>query len=467
MDISQEFTNEFQGLLGKGKNAEANFYLEKIVLDSLSLMTTFYFYTQDKQELAIKCLKLACEIDKGNYVLRSNLSHLLNSLERFEEAVPEALQSVKLSDSKDIGALLNCAVIMNNSGRVKDAISCYRNLLELQDDLKTRYNLACCLLHDGQFKEGWAYYESRLQAFDITVNFEKRLTAPHWQGEDLSDKTLLVYSEQGIGDLFMFCRYLPELSKICPKIILECQNSTVKLMQYNFPNITVVGRPDSSMPSPPSADFCVSICSLPYKLGNDTPGGTPYLSTSQNAVNLPQGNFKVGICWAGNPDHNHDYIRTCSFKYLKPLANIPNVTFYDFQKDKFPKRIWKYKEVNPHEGLEDFPLIDITSHLNNFYDTSVYLKQMDLVITIDTAVAHLAGALGVPVWMMVASIPDWRWTQKYPSRSIWYRSMKIYRQSTLHDWKGVVSKIFDALCLTSNETNLSKGIESRTSLIDT
>lgn len=461
MELCQAVLQEGQRLFSEGRDSEAKVLLEHVVLDSLNLLGSFYAQKLDRPELAVRCLRLACDIDKGNHTLRSNLAHTLNAMERFEEAAPEALKGVALSHSGLVDPLMNCAVVLNNCQMTEAAIAHYRLCLELEDRLMTRYNLACCLLYNGEYREGWEYYESRLMAFDITKDFEVRIPHTRWKGEDISGKTILIYSEQGIGDLFMFSRFIPEMVTRAGRVILECQEVTAELMRINFPEIEVMGRPNVDIPPPPQAHYAVSVCSLPYLLGYDSVNkisGLEYLQADDR--NAPRsledkGRLRVGLCWAGNPDHAHDYIRTCSVKNLLPLADVEGVDYFSLQKDTRPVRMWKGKEVFLHEGKEAIPMTDITPFMRNFADTAACLRKLDLVITIDSAVAHLAGAMGIPVWMYMSRLSDWRWYKHRPNTSIWYDSMRVYRQESLHDWGGVIARIRSDLSLASDQTNLS------------
>lgn len=461
MDLCQRLFEEGQKLISEGRNSECKDFLETCVLNNLNVLAMLYAQHLDKPELSVKCLKLACEIDKGNYSIRNNLAHTLNEMEQFPEAYIESLKSIKISPPDLVGPLINCAVIANNCRKTDEAINHYRRCLEIEDALMTRYNLACCLLYNGNYEEGLKHYEARLGAFDITRNFENRIPHQRWTGEDLKNKTILIYSEQGIGDLFMFSRYIPDVVKMAEKVILECQECTCELMEINFPQINVVGRPNLDMQPPPQADFAISICSLPYLLGYnsiDKISGKTYLKPGNHRVprSLSKtGKLKVGLCWAGNLDHAHDYLRTCPVKNLVPLKEV-DVEYFCLQKDTHPVRLWKKKHAFPHKGMESIPMTDITPFMKNFANTAACLQKMDLIITIDSAIAHLAGAMGVPVWMYIPTISDWRWLKHLPDTSIWYDSMRIYRQSSLYNWSEVIDRIKgDLISFSADNTNLS------------
>ena len=461
MDPSQRLLQEAQRLLSEGRDSEVKWLLERTAIDALNLLGSFYSQKIRRPDLAVSCLKTASSIDRGNYTVSSNLAHVLNMDGRFQEAAPESLRAVSTSRSEVVGPLMNCAVVMNNCQRNEEAIVHYRRCLELEDNLMTRYNLACCLLLNGDYAEGWRYYDSRLRAFEKTLEFEHRYTMPRWDGSLLDGKSIVVYSEQGIGDLINFCRFLPELyERGASKVILESQEPLAGLMEFNYPNVEVVPRGDDNYPPAPHADMAISICSLTGALGYDSPekiNGEPYLYADgrMHPRSLEKrGNLRVGISWAGNPDHAHDYMRSCPVRHFSNLA-VDGVDLYSLQKDTWPIRDWKGKQVNVSQGKETINMTDLSPFMKDFLDTAACLKNLDLVITIDSAVAHLAGAMGVPVWMLIPTIPDWRWLKHRPDTAIWYDSMRIYRQSSLYDWPGVFTRVQgDLVAFAADKANL-------------
>ena len=301
-----------------------------------------------------------------------------------------------------------------------------------------RYNYGTTLMLNGDYQEGLQYYDDRLYAFDQPRNFAARFKHPKWDGEDIKDRVLLLFSEQGVGDLFMFVRHIHDLLEMGPKkIILEAQKDAAEIISKNFPMIKVIPREHVDYEEPPPADYALSICSLPNVLGyNDMAkiSGKPYLTAPKRKpprALKESKNFKVGLAWAGNPNHGHDHMRSCQFKYIQRLLDVPGVDFFNFQKDVYPSRVWNGKVINIHEGFENSPVKDITPFFKTFTDTAVCLDNIDLLITIDSATAHLAGALGCRTWMIIPFIPDWRWVKTLPNSTIWYDTMQIYRQPKL------------------------------------
>lgn len=462
MELCHGLWEEGMRLMNEGRLSEARALLERTAIDSLNLLGTLYGHKLDRPELAVKCLETACEIDKGNYAVRSNLAHVLNAVERFEEAVAPALQAVRLCGEESQGPIHNAAVVLNNVGRTTEAIEQYRKSILLGDNDNLRYNLGSCLLLNGEYEEGWENYEHRLSAFERTIEFEARFPHPRWKGEDLSGETVVVYSEQGVGDLINFCRYLPELYECgAAKVVLESQESVAGIIERNYPNVQVVRRGDVDYPAPPEGDVAVSICSLPYRLGCDSVdkiSGKPYLYPSGNrpprCLEKKDG-LRVGLAWAGNPDHGHDYMRSCPVKWFEAIANMPGVRLFSLQKDLRQPRMWKGKPVNPHEGKDLLPMTDLSPFLRSFEDTATCIANLDLIITIDSAIAHLAGAMGRPVWMLIPTICDWRWLRRRPDTTVWYDSMRIYRQTSLYDWAGVMARVRGDLTLFADQANLS------------
>jgi hypothetical protein len=282
--------------------------------------------------------------------------------------------------------------------------------------------MGCNLMLVGNYKESLPLLESRLIYDQQLVNFTKRFNKPFWNGEDIKGKRLLVFSEQGFGDAMQCIRYLPKIKDVT--LIGELQQNLVPLME-DFFDITL-GRSDNFNVDKPfmdtEYDYIVSFSSLPYLLDQELKNipSCPYLF-GDSRFKVDKSKFNVGIVWAGNPVHPNDINRSCPLEYFTKLLQIENIQLYNLQKGK------------KFEGAID-------CELNNFQDTADIIKELDLVISVDTAVAHLAGAMNKKVFLLLPFCHDHRWLLN-SDKSPWYPSMKIFHQKKAGDWDSIFSEL--------------------------
>jgi hypothetical protein len=276
----------------------------------------------------------------------------------------------------------------------------------------------------GQFQEGWAEYERRLEKEKL-AKLLGRFSVPLWDGSALDGRRLCVVNPQGIGDCLMFCRCLNQLTG--GPIVVEVQESLVSLIQENFPLVTVVGRPEEEekyLAHPvPESDLVVPICSLPHRLGLGQLDGGPYLSTETEFNLPPTDRKKVGFVFSGNPSYPNDHFRSCPLSYFAALIR-PDVQLYSLQ-------------VNPRE-IGGF-YVDCGPWLDSWQKTAAAVKELDLVVCCDTAIAHLAGAMAgamaVPCWVLLPHSPDWRWGLRSCTTAL-YPSVRLIRCPSYLDWEG-------------------------------
>jgi hypothetical protein len=299
------------------------------------------------------------------------------------------------------------------------------------------YRAHAALLY-GDMPKGWDLYESRLLVPGLTMP-ERHFTHPRWDGKPFPGKTLLLHYEQGLGDTLMFVRFASQVKALGGTVILAAQKSLAELVATCEGIDVVVPRGSP----PPPFDLHFPLLSLPWLLRTDLtsiPDEIPYLRVPVQVPNrqriagvlaASEGMIRVGLVWQGSPDHPRDSERSIPSASLLPLDALPGVVWYSFQRE---------------EVLEvPFPDILPLGHLmSNFSDTAYALSAMDLVITVDTATAHLAGALGVPTLLLVTSVPDWRWMMNRDD-SPWYPSLRLYRQPKPGDWDAVVQSVLSDL----------------------
>ena len=295
--------------------------------------------------------------------------------------------------------------------------------------------LGALLLLLGDFEPGWREFEWMWRIPAVEQEYA-RLERPRWDGGPLAGRVCLLYGSPSYGDTLQWCRYAPELAARGGRPLLVCQPELQRLLR-TLPGVDLVGWND---PLPPF-DVHAPLMSLPYLLGlPEPPAVVPYLVAPHAAdiarwqAALPPG-FKVGLVWAADPTHPGPW-RSMSLRELAPLGAVPGVTFISLQKGPAEQEL-------PSAPAELRP-IDLGSQLTDFADTAALLSQLDLVITVDTAMAHLAGALGIRAWILLPALPDARWLL-HRSDSPWYASARLFRQSQPGDWAPVVQQVAQEL----------------------
>lgn len=322
--------------------------------------------------------------------------------------------------------------------RGQEAIRAYEKALVLEPKSPgVRYNLALAYLREGNYLCGWQEHEARWTFNELRIP-KRKFKQPLWTGEQLApDKTILVYSEQGLGDCIQFCRYLPMVqgtSSRSAKIIFEVPQRLYSLMEHNFPYAQIIKRGDSL----PEFDVRVPLMSLPWVFKtevNTIPTQLEYLSWPHKVDASSRSALNVGLSWAGNPAYKSDKTRSMDWEPLVDLPHDPPRCHYVcLQRDR-PEDVVQLERALDMETPHD--PVDMS-------DTAAIINTLDLVITTDTAVAHLAASMGKPVWLMLAYLPDWRW-MNHREDSPWYPTMRLYRQTTPGDWTDVIQRISQAL----------------------
>lgn len=361
----------------------------------------------------------------------------------YAEAVGPYEQALHLQPSlKPIYQNLSAA--LENLGSYAEAEKCLLEGLSVDPQSPELHtNLAMIRLRNGDFKNAWPEYEWRLKLRNAPLP-DKPFAQPRWRGEHFAGKTLLIYFEQGYGDAIQFIRYIPRVAERGGTVWLVVLKELVRLFE-GFPGIARVWEPGDV---PPFHLQC-PLLNLAYIFGTDAnniPAAESYLRADPSLLEkwhrlthealaskgLDKPAKKIGICWSGRPTHASDRTRSIDPSLLAPLANAGNAVFLSLQKHG-PDR------ANQAPPLDRW--IDVTDSLTDFAETAALISCLDLVVTVDTAVAHLAGALGKPTWLMLAYVPDWRWMLNRAD-SPWYPSLRLYRQPRLGDWKSVIDRVF-------------------------
>lgn len=387
--------------------------------------------------------KIALGLQADLIEAQCNLGNALRKQNRFAEAI-EVYQRVLTSDaplaqmnSYYWQVLNNLALSFLQSGNSDAAVQCYREAIAREpENALLHTNFAYLLLSLGQFQEGWAEHEWRWKMAGFSTKL-RDFQAPLWRGESLEGATILLHCEQGMGDTLQFVRYASLVAAREGKVILEVQ-PRLRTLLSSLPGVSqVISRGEEL----PAFDYHCPLMSLPLLFGTtvDTiPAHARYLSISEEEVAYAKQKWagegiRVGLAWAGNPDNPHDALRSMSLKQLFPLGKTLGVTFYSLQFGPAADQVIT--------SVADLPILDACSKDESFAETAALVAGLDLVITVDTAIAHLAGALGIPAWIMLPhSRSDWRWLYNRED-SPWYPSARLFRQDVPDDWTGAVEKV--------------------------
>ncbi|VWD28692.1 putative TPR repeat protein [Burkholderia lata] len=413
-------------------------------------------HRKDVQDNLIECLidfrKFSDAVELCRFAIAdrptdSGLAHNLgmapHQLDRLNEA--EHFYKLALSNNPHHHfASSNLGIIFRELRRYDEAEQAYRNAIAICPDEPLHHiNLGALLIETGRWKEGWACIEWRHRRISDEYIYNLISTKiKRWHGEALQHKSLLVMPEQGFGDQIQMVRYIATLKKLgAVHITLACSPELRTLFR------SVSGADDVTTPTKAikrrNYDFWISIFSLPYLISatpDVVPNTIPYIFAPQKSVNkwekiIPRDAMQIGLVWKGSPLHESDTFRSLpSLSTLVPLWEIKGINYVSLQRGTASEEI-----AHLHSKQ---PLRDIGKEIGDFGDTAAIVRQLDLVITVDTSVAHLCGALGVPCWMLLSAIrTDWRWTGSSET-SIWYpNGLKIYRQIQRGDWRAVVDNV--------------------------
>ncbi len=445
-DYAEAYNNLGSSLLELGKPGEAVEYLNK----AISLKPD---NAESYNNLGIAFLKLgkpdeAVEYHNKAISLKANFAEAHNNLGtalmeqcKFDAAIISHKKAIELKPDY-AEAYNNLGAVLKESGEPLEAIEKYKLATELDPHyVQAHLNMAFALLLTENFRKGWQEYEWRLRVKGQTPKTTRK---PMWNGSSLNGRSILVSTEQGLGDSIQFIRYIPMVKKQGGRVIVECQQSLRRLFK-NCDGIDEIKKITSDAESSIQFDVHVPLLSLPgiFDVTMDLiPSNGPYIKSDPVLISKWRtkldydNNFKIGIVWAGNPEHKNDSNRSCSLKNFAHLTDIRGLTLFSLQKG--PASV----ESNNPPG--DMKIINLTNELNDFAETAAVIDNLDLIISADTSVAHLAGAIGKPVWVLLPFVPDWRWFLKR-NDSPWYPNMRLFRQHKPHDWQGVFEQVKKAL----------------------
>ena len=355
-----------------------------------------------------------------------SLGNALYQLARLE-AAEAAFQRAVALNPRDAESWNNLGKCLKELNRVQEAIAAYDQALALD----ARYGLALqgralSLLTAGRLAEGFRDQEERRQ-----LSPPRHFDGARWTGQPIPGKTLLLHAEQGFGDGIFSARHVQLVRPHCGRVVLECRPELKTLFVHSGVAEVVVGFGEEL----PPFDFYASAVSLTGLLNlapGNIPAVGPYLQAPMAEVPAAGGTLKVGLVWAGNPAYADDASRSLSLEQLAPVLAVSGVTFYSLQQPL----------PSGNEGrLKEYPNLRVLGGFKDYLATAAAVAGMDLIIAVDTSVAHLAGALGKPVWTLVPFAPDWRWFQEFGDTTPWYPTMRLFRQSERGVWPPVIARV--------------------------
>lgn len=445
-------------------------------------------YKANNYEMAVEVFKQIIELEPENYENYNNIGLCYSSMGKYSDSIEVIKKAVELNPNLNF-VYSNLGLQYRNNKQIEEAISSFEKSLKIKETPETWDMLGSCygeirnldlaekcflsaLLIDpnhagshvnlasiyqlrGEWKKAWPEYEWRFQLYEQT-KFWESIYDPHtkWDGKkEITNKRILVHSEQGIGDVIHFFRYVKFLKEKGAIVILHCCDTLESLLRPFVDEIYVKEpseipifskRPDDF--GIPKYDYQCSIISLPYLLDLNYIPNSPYLDCASffNTDDY-KSFFKVGIVWAGNPQHPNDSSRSCHLKFFKSIHDLPNVKLFNLQKD-MRSRIYRFQTepIDLASDAENMKIIDVSEYQTDFEKTAAIIKSMDLIITVDTAILHLAGALDKKTFALISNQNDWRWLLDNENTE-WYKSVKIFRQKKINNWEEVFESVKNQL----------------------
>jgi tetratricopeptide (TPR) repeat protein len=413
-------------------------------------------------ELATQAARQAVVRKPGFVPALNSMGNALRGLRRSDEAIGYFRQAVALQPDH-FESNNNLGNALYDRGQFDESIACYRHVLELRPDYAPAHNnlansflrkgmfdqaMANCrqalalrpdlaaahwtlsqlLLLTGDFRQGWSEYDLRWSVKELGQN--SPFHDPPWDGRPLDGRRIILHAEQGFGDTIQFFRYVPHILARGAKVVLACQPELLRLLaaQDGIAEALSIEQPLSAF------DAHCPLLSLPRIFATDLtniPASVPYLSVDADLkqhfrAELPNDKLKIGLTWAGRPTHFNDANRSFDLLILAPLFRISRTWFCSLQKGDAARQA--------QSAPPQMELTDLDPRLKDFADTAALIDNLDLVITADTAVAHLAGALGKPTWVLLPFVPDWRWMLNRDD-SPWYPTLRLFRQPAPGDWQ--------------------------------
>ncbi len=403
---------------------------------------------KDKFNEAVEQLRIATEKNPQSNVYKLELANTLHLIDGSMEAL-ELYEKVLEQNPNNHHVLYNFGYTLKKMGYIKRALEVYNHILaENPDYALARFSRSLSFLTLGDWHQGWPEYEWRWTAYNESP---KKFDCPVWEGEDIAGKRILIYAEQGLGDTIQFARYAELVKNMGAYVIVQTQRALKDLLTL-CPYIDEVYARGEALPY---FDTHIAMMSLPMIFKTEietTPQNVPYIFAKPELVShwaeqlKDDHNFKIGICWQGNPNYRTQFLRqavagkSMHVKHFAPIAQLEGVSLYNLQKMGGEEQL---KELGDNINIKSFgPELDSTN--GRFMDTVAIMKNLDLILTIDTGTCHVAAALGVPTWNLLPNPSDWRWMLDR-NDTPWYDNMRLFKQPKPGDWAGSIAACRKAL----------------------
>ncbi len=423
-------------------------------------------------ERAIKAIHMAVQYKPEQFLFKNNLGLQYRAIGDYENAVKYLREAIDVSEKPQLW--LNLGSIYGEMRNLVECEKCYRRAAELDSEYPAAHvDLAFVHHLNGNWKEGFKEYEWRFWYYpQMRFYLNTYDMSKLWDGKaSVEGKRVLIYGEQGLGDIIMFSRYCKDLKARGAYVIVNAPQSLAETLKRidGIDEVNTRDIHDEKSEPFPEYDYQFSMMSAPLLLDTQEISGKPYIEAATHVfkehISKEYGNtFNIGIVWAGNPAHPHDAKRSIPLKHFKGIQNIEGTKFFSLQMDLRKRQYGAtYRNIEGEngnvkdvcselflrennvvdycEGCDDMkPLVDVTNFIKSFEDTTKILDGLDLVICCDTAIGHLAGAMGIPTWMVLPFNPDWRWMLDGEATH-WYDSIKLFRQTKRDDWSEVFQKV--------------------------
>jgi Tfp pilus assembly protein PilF len=393
-------------------------------------------YQRDRPDAALPLLEQAVALIPREPEFHNNLGLALAAADRTDEAIAAYRQALALKPDHAT-AWNNLGLALQAANQLPEAIDAFRAALRLAPGFaQAHWNLGLALLAHGAFAEGWREYDWRLAIPELGGGLPAP-AGPRWEGGDPAGRTLLLTSEQGLGDTLQFIRFASLLAARGARVLVRAQPALAPLLA-SAPGVAAVYGSGDALPA---YDAHLPLLSVAGALGIDAdtlPRAVPYLACDprlapETAAQLApwRDRVKVGLAWAGSRAHGNDRRRSCPLAALAPLLAMPGLAWFSLQKDDGEDQIAQVPEAR------DLVLLDAR---RDFERKAALMTALDLVVSVDTSTAHLAGALARPLWVLLPFAPDWRW-QLERGDSPWYPTARLFRQTRAGDWPGVIGEV--------------------------
>jgi|SRR5665213_130057 len=406
-------------------------------------------HSMKRYDEAVEGYDQAITLKPHNASAHHNKGVSLREMSRLNEALCSCDRAIEINPNY-AEAYSNRGLVLQEQMQLQDALCSFDRAIELKPGYADAYwNKSLCLLLMQRFDEGWQLYEWRKNGLTESKPFPTSsrsvwASEPEWLRQEVKGKTLLIHSEQGLGDTIQFCRYALLAEAAGATVVLSAQDSLARLLKKLSPTIRIVG----SKATIPHFDHHISLLSMPlaFKTGlNNIPAIVPYLKAEPERRKkwndkIGSSGFKVGICWQGDNRRTIDIGRSFSVKHFERLSKIPSVRLISLQKNVGTEQLLDLPAGMTVESLGG----DFDAGPDAFVDSAAVITGLDLVITSDTAIAHLAGALGHATWLVLKYLPDWRWHLNRAD-SPWYPAMRLFRQPSRGDWASVFTEMEEQL----------------------